>query len=377
MSTRVLLGLSGGVDSAVAAHILLREGYSVTACFMRNWDSLANNDILGNPHLGDVVCPEEQDYRDAKKIAEKLGIELLRADFVKEYWDSVFERFLKEYERGRTPDPDIWCNKLIKFDAFLRFARENGFEKIAMGHYAGKQVFGGHCYVTKGADPDKDQSYFLAQLSEEQVRSCVFPLRGYLKKDVRKIAADLGLSVAKKKGSTGICFIGERHFRSFLANYLPARPGDVVDVDTGKVIGRHDGVYYYTIGQHRGLGLGGLPGKESRGWYVVKKDAKKNVLYVANGGDNVRLLSDRAVIEEVNLVGDPADIPSSVSVKFRYRQKDVPAVMRRLEGGRAELRYAPFPSVATGQEAAIYDGERLLGGGTIAEVYSGDVRTDI
>lgn len=374
---RVLIGLSGGVDSAVAAYLLKKEGHDVTGCFMRNWDSLLNDDQLGNPHVEDERCPAEVDHADAKAVAAVLGIELRRVDFIKEYWDDVFQHFLHEYERGRTPNPDIWCNKYIKFSSFLSYAREQGFPLIAMGHYAGKGLHHGHMMIKKGKDPDKDQSYFLAQLKEEQIRACLFPLADLHKKDVRAIARRLGLPVADKKGSTGICFIGERNFRPFLHNYLPARPGDIIDLASGRVIGRHEGVFAYTIGQHRGLGIGGIADLESQGWYVVKKDVRKNILYVVDGPRHPLLYSDRAIVEEINLLDPEQVFPFHVGVRFRYRQKDHPAVIDRLDDGRIEIRYASFKAVTPGQEAVFYDGDFLIGSGTIVEVYRDGQRIDI
>ena len=220
---KVLIGLSGGVDSAVGAYLLMQQGYDVTGCFMRNWDALANNDYLGNPTINDDQCPQEKDYEDAKKVAEILGIKLLRIDFIKEYWDYVFSYFLDEYKLGRTPNPDIFCNKYIKFDAFLKFAKENGFDYIAMGHYAKKEI-NGVSYLLKPYDKNKDQTYFLSQINQEQLKSCLFPLADVDKNEVRHLAHKLNLSsVMDKKDSTGICFIGERNFKKFLNNYLPAK----------------------------------------------------------------------------------------------------------------------------------------------------------
>ena len=270
---KVMVGLSGGVDSAVAAYLLKKQGYDVVACFMRNWDAMANGDYLGNPTVNDDQCPQEKDYQDAQKVAEKLGIQLLRVDFIKEYWDHVFSFFLNEYESGRTPNPDILCNKYIKFDAFLEFAKKNNCDMIAMGHYAKRVEKDGHFYLTKCYDQNKDQTYFLSQINEEQIKSCLFPLGDIDKVEVRRIAHELGLeSVMDKKDSTGVCFIGERNFREFLKNYIPAQKGQIIDIDTGKVIGEHRGVYYYTIGQHKGLGIGGISGETATGWFIVKKD---------------------------------------------------------------------------------------------------------
>jgi tRNA-specific 2-thiouridylase len=279
---KVLVGLSGGVDSAIAAYLLQKEGYDVEACFMRNWDALANNDYLGNPTIGDNQCPQEKDYDDAKAVAEKLGIKLHRADFVKEYWDNVFSYFLKEYEKGRTPNPDVFCNKYIKFDSFRKFALEHGFDKIAMGHYAKRGDFEGVSYIYKASDKNKDQSYFLSQLNEEQIASCLFPLENIDKPTVRKLAEELGLdSVKNKKDSTGVCFIGERNFRQFLQNYFPAKKGQIIEGKTGRVLGEHIGVLYYTLGQRHGLGIGGISGEEDSAFFIYKMSTffRDSVLY--------------------------------------------------------------------------------------------------
>ncbi len=306
---KVLVGLSGGVDSAVAAYLLKKEGYEVSGCFMRNWDAFTNNDILGNPTIKDDQCPQEKDYEDALKVAKALDIPLLRVDFIKEYWDHVFSFFISEYECGRTPNPDILCNKYIKFDAFLEFAKKNGFDKIAMGHYAKKTTYNGHEFLCKCKDDNKDQTYFLSQINEEQIKSCLFPLADLTKEEVRDIANKLDLAVANKKDSTGVCFIGERNFREFLKNYIPAQKGDIVDINTNKVIGKHNGVYYYTIGQHRGLGIGGISGEKATGWFIVKKDAKKNILYVTRGEVESYLMSNKCVINKINII-DPNQFQS-------------------------------------------------------------------
>ena len=241
---RVLLGFSGGVDSAVSAYLLLKQGYQVTGCFMRNWDSIANNDIKGNPTLNLSKCSQELDYDDAIKTAEKLNIKLIRKDFIAEYYQEVFTSFLETYKRGYTPDPDVFCNKFIKFGHFISFAESLGYDCIAMGHYAKRVDENGHTHLYKAFDKSKDQSYFLSQLNEKQLSYCLFPLSDILKSEVRKIASSLDLPIANKKDSTGVCFIGERNFKKFLSNYLPSRPGDIVDIETGKVIAKHDGILY-------------------------------------------------------------------------------------------------------------------------------------
>lgn len=375
---KVLVGLSGGVDSAVAAYLLKQQGYEVSGGFMRNWDALTNNDYLGNPTINDPQCPQEKDYWDAKAVADKLGIPLLRCDFVKEYWDHVFAYFLAEYQKGRTPNPDVFCNKYIKFDSFRNFALKNGFDLIAMGHYAKKGTEDGVDYLYKAFDKNKDQSYFLSQIDEEQIHSCLFPLSDIVKPEVRKIAHELGLaSVMDKKDSTGVCFIGERNFRQFLHNYFPANKGQVVDGMSGKVLGEHMGVLYYTLGQRHGLGIGGVKGEESGAWFIYKKDVQKNILYVANSHEDELLNSDCCVVKEINWIGPKPSEPIHVGVKFRYRQPDQFCTLR-FEGENVVLTYdQPVKAVTPGQIAVFYQGEKMRGGGKIDEVYYRGKRTDI
>lgn len=375
---KVLMGFSGGVDSAVGTYLLKEEGYDVDGAFMRNWDALANSDYLGNPTVNDPQCPQEKDYQDAKKAAERLGVKLLRVDFVKEYWDSVFSYFLSEYKHGRTPNPDVFCNKYIKFDSFLKFALDNGYEKIAMGHYAGKtQTEDGHVHIMKAKDRNKDQSYFLCFLSEKQVDSCLFPLSNITKPEVREIAHRLDLeTVMDKKDSTGVCFIGERNFRQFLTNYFPATPGDIVEGKTGKVVGRHMGVLYYTIGQHKGLGIGGVSGEEEGKFFIYRKDVEHNILYVAHPSERYLLTSTSCTLSNVNLTTPKFAGAKRVGVKFRYRQTDQEAYLSLTEDG-ARLDYPQgVESVTPGQIAAIYDGDVCLGGGIIEKIYRGDERID-
>ena len=253
---KVILGLSGGVDSSVSLKILKDQGYDVEAMFMRNWDSALNNDYLGNPNKDDDVCPQEKDYMDAVMVANQLDIKLHRIDFVKEYWDNVFTYFIEEYKKGRTPNPDIMCNKYIKFDAFMEEAKYLGADYIAMGHYARVRHEKYKSYLLRGVDSNKDQTYFLSQISQKQLRHSLFPVGDLTKAEVRKIANDNNLYTAEKKDSTGICFIGERNFKEFLKNYLPANPGNIVTMDS-KIVGKHEGLMYYTIGQRKGLEIGG------------------------------------------------------------------------------------------------------------------------
>ena len=355
---KVVIGMSGGVDSSVAAIILKRQGYEVIGLFMRNWDSTINNDYLGNPNLDNNICPQEEDYNDAKAVCDKIGIPLYRVDFVKEYWDYVFTYFLDELKKGRTPNPDIMCNKYIKFDYFIKKAKELGADYIATGHYA--RIKDG--YLLRGVDDNKDQTYFLSQLSHEQLENVLFPVGDLVKSEVRKIAEEYDLITAKKKDSTGICFIGERNFKQFLKNYLPNQPGDVIDIDTGKKVGEHIGLMYYTIGQRKGLDIGGFKDK----MFVVGKDLNKNVLYISFGEDTKYLISNSCVIDTVNF--NCSDRPTSCTAKFRYRQKDYPVTLNYLDNGEIIVSYDNVKSVTPGQACVFYDGEKCLGGGIIKEV---------
>lgn len=367
---KVMIGLSGGVDSAVAAFLLQEQGYEVVAGFMRNWDAIANGDFLGNPTLNDDQCPQEVDYEDAVKVANKLNIPLYRVDFIKEYWDYVFQYFLEEYQKGRTPNPDIFCNKYIKFDAFLKFAKSLDCDYIATGHYAKRVTQDGLVYLYKSDDKNKDQTYFLSQLNQDQIAQCLFPLADIEKPRVRVIAKSLNLDVATKKDSTGVCFIGERHFKQFLKNYLPAKPGHIVDIETKRILGQHDGVLYYTLGQRRGLGIGGIAGEEAKGWFVVEKDVKTNILYVASGDENQYLLSTRCIVTQVNWNSLVPSNGMHLSAKFRYRQSDIPVSVYLKEEGMVEVIYdEPVKAVTPGQACVFYDGDRCLGGGIIDSVY--------
>ena len=375
---KILVGLSGGVDSAVAAYLLKKEGHDVSACFMRNWDALANGDYLGNPTINNSQCPQEVDYEDAVKVAAKLDIPLLRIDFVKEYWDDVFSYLIREYENGRTPNPDIFCNKYIKFDAFLKFAKEKGFEMIAMGHYAKRRDEKGVAYLCKSFDQNKDQTYFLSQISQEQLSYALFPLGDIDKTEVRKIAHELNLEIADKKDSTGVCFIGERHFKEFLKNYIPAKKGKIVDIENGRVLGTHDGVMYYTIGQRKGLGIGGISGEAAKGWFIAKKDIKNNILYVASGDENEYLFSDRCTVKELNFISYKPIEGAHINAKFRYRQEDKPVTIHYVNDDEIELIYdEPYKSVTPGQAAVLYDGDICLGGGLIDATFYKGKRNDL
>lgn len=355
---KVIVGVSGGVDSSVALILLKNQGYEVEGLFMKNWDSLINNDIEGNPTLENDICPQEQDYQDALKVCQKLNVKLHRIDFVKEYWDYVFTYFLEELKKGRTPNPDVMCNKYIKFDLFIKEAKKLGADYIATGHYA--RIINGVLY--KGLDQNKDQSYFLAQLSKEQLKNVLFPLGELTKDKVREIAREYDLITKNKKDSTGICFIGERNFKNFLQNYLPNKPGDIINIDTNEKVGTHIGLMHYTIGQRKGLNIGGT--KERL--FTVGKDLKNNILYVAEGENNKYLYSDSCIID--NLVINYDKKITNCKAKFRYRSKDIPVTLEYLNNNEIQVKYENGKSITPGQVCALYLEDRLIGSGIIKEV---------
>lgn len=355
---KVVVGISGGVDSSVAALLLKQQGYEVIGLFMRNWDSTINNDYLGNPNLNNDICPQEKDYNDALAVCQKLDIPLHRIDFVKEYWDYVFTYFLDELKKGRTPNPDVMCNKYIKFDLFVKEAEKLGADYIATGHYA--KVIDGQLY--KANDKNKDQSYFLAYVNKDMFKKVIFPLQDLTKPEIRKIASKYDLVTANKKDSTGICFIGERNFTKFLENYLPNIPGKIVNIETNEVVGEHIGLMYYTLGQRRGLNLGGFKNKS----YVAKKDIENNILYVATGDENKYLYSNEAIIEDFNFLTDKKI--TNCTCKFRYRQADIKCSVEYLENNKIKVIYDKAKAVTPGQFCVLYDGDLCLGGGIIEKV---------
>ncbi|MBE6156011.1 MAG: tRNA 2-thiouridine(34) synthase MnmA [Firmicutes bacterium] len=356
---KVVVGMSGGVDSAVAAYLLKEAGYEVIGLFMRNWDSNINNDFLGNPNDFNDICPQEKDYNDALKVCEKLNIPLHRVDFIKEYWDYVFTYFLEELKKGRTPNPDLLCNKFIKFDLFIKEAKKLGADFVATGHYA--RTAGGR--LLRAKDLNKDQTYFLADVNPGVFREVLFPVGDYTKPEIREIAKAQGLIVADKKDSTGICFIGERNYQEFIKNYLQPNPGDIIDVETGKAIGRHTGLMNYTIGQRRNVGISG----DEERHYVCGKAVAKNILYIAFG-DSKYLYSDECLLENVNFISD--ERPSFCTAKFRYRGEDHPVRLEYLENGEIKVKYDGLAkSVTPGQACVLYQGEECLGCGFIKEVF--------
>ncbi|AMW15984.1 tRNA 2-thiouridine(34) synthase MnmA [Glaesserella parasuis] len=356
---KVICGMSGGVDSSVSAFILQQQGYQVEGLFMKNWEEDDDTDY----------CTAAADLADAQAVCDKLGIKLHKINFAAEYWDNVFEHFLAEYKAGRTPNPDILCNKEIKFKAFLEYAAEDlGADFIATGHYVRRPPLDQHPKLLRGLDSNKDQSYFLYTLSEQQVAQSLFPVGDIEKPIVRAIAEDLGLATAKKKDSTGICFIGERKFKDFLARYLPAQAGDIKTVD-GQVIGRHDGLMYHTLGQRKGLGIGGVKGASENAWYVVEKDLVNNVLIVAQGQDNSALLSSGLIASQLHWVDrQPIREKLRCTVKTRYRQADILCEIQPLDDETIRVIFdEPQIAVTPGQSAVFYQGEVCLGGGIIEE----------
>lgn len=356
--TKVVVGMSGGVDSSVAAALLKEQGYEVIGLFMHNWEEDDDNG----------VCTSVTDYEDVKRVCNKIGIPYFSVNFAKDYLDRVFKYFLEEYEKGRTPNPDVLCNREIKFGPFLEYAKSMGADYIATGHYAKVERKGGLTYLCKAKDAGKDQTYFLNQLNQNQLRDVLFPLGDMVKSDVRKLAEKYGLSTAEKKDSTGICFIGERRFRQFLKNYLPCKAGDIVDL-TGKKVGEHEGVIYYTLGQRRGLNIGGKSDGNGNRWYVVDKNVKENKLIVSQG-EGEELFSEGLVSYKINWIPKKPDMTEfDCFAKFRYRQPDQ-KVRVKIEGDGVRVYFSEKQRAVTpGQYVVFYDDTHCLGGGVIEEVF--------
>jgi len=355
-SEKIMVALSGGVDSAVSAWLLARDGFDVEALFMKNWEE---DDRFG-------ACPAEQDALDAADVAARVGIRLHTRNFSVEYWDHVFEEFLAEYRRGRTPNPDILCNREIKFHTFLEHAEDLGATRIATGHYARTESRDGRYRLLRGRDAGKDQSYFLYAVGHRQLARTLFPVGELPKGEVRDLAASASLSVHAKKDSTGICFIGERNFRQFLSGYLDS-PSGAMRTPEGELIGEHVGLAYYTLGQRQGLGIGGLRGRDERPWYVVHKDLAENVLYVAQGHDHPWLLSQWLSASQLNWVaGEAPEVGARLTAKVRYRQADQVCEVLCVEPDRLELRFEQAQRAVTpGQSVVLYRGDECLGGGII------------
>lgn len=350
--TKVIVGMSGGVDSSVAALLLKEQGYNVVGIFMKNWDE---KDEEG-------VCTATDDYEDVRRVCDQIGIPYYTVNFVKEYWDRVFTYFLEEYKKGRTPNPDVMCNKEIKFKAFLDMALKLEADYIAMGHYAQVDFKDGEYRLLRGADSNKDQTYFLCKLNQYQLSKSMFPIGHLSKPELREIARKAGLETANKKDSTGVCFIGERNFNKFLSNFLPAKSG-TIKTFSGEVKGKHEGLMYYTLGQRKGLGIGG----EGEPWFVAEKDLKTNTLYVAQGENNPVLYCEGLLASDLTFISEkPKAKEFHCTAKFRYRQPDQNVKVHLLENGRCIIEFEkPQKAITPGQEVVLYDNEVCLGGGVI------------
>lgn len=354
---RVVLGMSGGVDSSVAAHLLKEKGYEVIGIFMKNWEETDENGF----------CTAEKDYEDVVKVAEKLDIKYYSVNFAKEYDEKVFQYFLSEYRKGRTPNPDVLCNKEIKFKIFLDYAMSLGADYIATGHYARiTHDENGISKLYKGIDENKDQTYFLCQLNQNQLRNVLFPLGDYKKEEIREIANQLNLATANKKDSTGICFIGERNFDEFLDKYIDSKTGNVVD-EKGNILGKHKGLIHYTIGQRRGIGIGNTTGSSGEAFYVVGKNMDKNELIVTQG-DTSALYYKGLVANNVNFINNIEEKEFRCKAKFRYRQQDVACLVKKYDDKIEVIFDEPQKAITEGQFVVLYDGEECLGG---AEIIAG------
>jgi tRNA-specific 2-thiouridylase len=352
MSEHIIIGMSGGVDSAVSALLLKEQGFDVECIFMKNWEEDSD------------YCTSEQDYKDALLVCDELGLQLKTVNFSKEYKERVFDLFLKEYAAGRTPNPDTLCNKEIKFKAFLNYAIKLGASRIATGHYARIDQRDGSVLLHKGNDGNKDQSYFLFMLNQHQLKKSIFPIGDMTKQDVRNLAREKGLPNHDRKDSTGVCFIGERDFNEFLHQYFKSDPGDIFSVD-GKIIGKHDGLTFYTLGQRQGLGIGGGHGEKEEPWYVVDKDLKNNILIVAQGHNHPDLFHSDLTVEHLHWISNQMPTSKYLHAKIRYRQLDQLCSIN-INNGTANVTFeTPQFAVTPGQAAVFYDGDICLGGGTI------------
>jgi tRNA-specific 2-thiouridylase len=358
---RVVVGMSGGVDSSVAALLLKQQGYEVIGIFMKNWD---DTDDTG-------FCTATEDYNDVIRVCNQIGIPYYGVNFEKQYWDKVFTYFLEEYKAGRTPNPDVMCNKEIKFKAFLEHAVNLGADYLATGHYAQVEYRDGEYKMLRGKDENKDQTYFLNQLNQEQLSKVMFPIGNLDKPRVREIAKEANLATATKKDSTGICFIGERNFKEFLGQYLPAQPGNMETMD-GEVKGKHEGLMYHTIGQRHGLGIGG----SGEPWFAIGKDLKRNILYVGQGFHHEKLYSESIIADNVSWVSNrekPGEF--TCTAKFRYRQEDHKVTVQLMDDHKVKVIFdEPIRAVTPGQAVVFYNGDECLGGGTIDEVYKNGQR---
>lgn len=358
--TTIVMGMSGGVDSSVAALLLKQQGYKVIGVFMKNWDEPDENGI----------CTATIDYEDVQVVCDQIGIPYYTVNFEKEYWDRVFTYFLEEYKKGRTPNPDVMCNKEIKFKAFLEYALKIGADYIATGHYCQVDFKDGEYRLLRGIDSNKDQSYFLCELNQFQLSKTIFPIGKIVKDEVRTIAKENHLKTAKKKDSTGICFIGERNFGKFLSKYLPAKSGKICDLE-GKVKGKHVGLMHYTLGQRKGLGIGGSGTGEP--WFVVDKDLKNNILYVVQGESHPALYSYGLYASEMNWISKGSNPPIfKCTAKFRYRQADQDVKVEILKDNSCKVIFdKPQKAITPGQAVVFYQGEVCLGGATIDQTIKG------
>ncbi|MFT5399514.1 MAG: tRNA-specific 2-thiouridylase [Gammaproteobacteria bacterium] len=358
---KIMVGMSGGVDSSVAAYLLMQQGYQVEGLFMKNWDEDDSEEY----------CSASVDLADAQQVCDKLEIPLHTVNFSSEYWDNVFEYFLSEYRSGRTPNPDIMCNKEIKFKAFLEHAIRLGASRIATGHYVRNLIDNKSVKLLRGIDTAKDQSYFLYALDQKQLSQALFPVGELIKSKVRSIAEQQGFVVHDKKDSTGICFIGERKFKDFLQRFIPAQPGDIV-TSVGKTIGKHAGLMYYTIGQRQGLGIGGLDGSSDEPWYVIEKRLEHNQLIVAQGHDHPDLFFHSCRITDLHWIEPPMPaIPYKCTAKIRYRQADASCHILEVAENKATVQFdQPQRAITPGQALVLYQGNQCLGGGSIESAFN-------
>ena len=355
---KVIIGLSGGVDSSVSALLLKQQGYVVEGLFMKNWEEDDTEEY----------CSASEDIADAQAVCDQLNIPLHVVNFAAEYWDYVFENFLQEYQAGRTPNPDILCNKEIKFKAFLDYALQLGADFIATGHYAGNRFNDGKYYLTKCADQNKDQTYFLYTLGQQQLAHTLFPLANLTKPEVRELATQAGFPNHAKKDSTGICFIGERRFKEFLAKYLPAQPGNI-ETTQRKIIGQHDGLMYYTLGQRQGLKIGGQKGAQEDAWYVLAKDLARNVLIVGQGHHHPWLMTSTLYCKQISWVaGECPSLPLQCTAKTRYRQTEQACTVTLINDNTCQVEFlTPQWAITPGQSVVFYDHQDCLGGGIIEQ----------
>jgi len=362
MSKHIIVGMSGGVDSSVTALKLLEEGHQVTGLFMKNWEE----------DDGTEYCTAMEDLADAQQVCDRLGIELKTVNFAAEYWDEVFEVFLSEFEKGRTPNPDILCNKHVKFKAFLNYAIEDlGAEYIATGHYSRVRETEGEFQLLKGLDPNKEQSYFLYTLGQKALSKSLFPIGHLHKPEIRELAKKAGFDNYRKKDSTGICFIGERKFKEFLQRYLPTQPGEMRTPE-GQYIGQHQGLMYYTLGQRQGLGIGGVKNAPDEPWYVLEKDLDNNVLIVGQGHNHPLMLHNTLEAGQMDWCsGKPLSETIRCAAKVRYRQPDQSCTVEPIENGRVRVVFdEPQRAITPGQSVVFYDDEVCLGGGIIESKFN-------